>query len=254
MKLNLVKYNAATLASTPQTNADALKSIDFTKKDNTTYEAAVPIRLPKGTGSTIAALSKVTVVASAEKSKAGVMRLLCKVNVPYMALSPNVVAGVQTNSQFDPARSGKDITAHVVMTIPKAAVEDLRGQRVGTDGVACAQAQVGLVRALLATLWGSLTGVTGKSMAPFTVNTSTAELVPNTYSPGDDRTGNNVTYEPAVVNDIEGYAGIDGLDATHCGADLSDPDSFLTRALIGLAPVNENATLGYKAQPVRALA
>lgn len=262
MKLRLMKSEQAVDKTTTEftTNAMTLGDIAFTKKDNSTFEAAVPIRLPSQNtaNDTVprSALQKITVTCSSEKAKGGTVRVLCKVNMPYIALDPLAAAGTVTNSQFDPSRSGKDITAHAVITLPKAAVEDLRGQRVGSDGIQCAQAQVGLIYGLLQSLLGASNGVLGKAAAPWGAlkwdedssmytNIPLALTVAD-YS-GDGEAIAQKAKGPMFVTDVEGYAGVPGIDTRFCGVDMSDPDSFITRALLGLPPSNDGGSYGYVA-------
>lgn len=172
------------------------------------------------------ALNKVSITTQAETSKGGVRRILVRVSMPYMALDPSSVDGNASNLTYSPTRSGRTLSVHAVITLPREAVEDLRGQRVGSAGVASAAGQVALLQNIL-------TGITEVMGTPVT----------DAGQPDWKNAIMGLQYYEAsnlLVIGNEHHMGLLGTSP----AMVTSADSVVTRALLGSTPLNTEVTVG----------
>lgn len=102
----------------------------------------------------LTAQTTIRLTATAERSKGRVTRILRKLEIPYQALYPTQPNGADSALAFSPSRSGKFITKHSVITIPKEVYEDIAQQKAGSTGSALAMAQLRLVHELFGSIDG----------------------------------------------------------------------------------------------------
>lgn len=193
-----------------------------------TLSAIVNVMPEPGNGKPMA-LNKVSVTSSAETSKGGVRRVLVRVEMPYMALDPTSVSGESTNLVYSPTRSGRKISFHAVLTLPKEAVEDLRGQRVGTPGVASAAGQVSLLANILI---GCLQ----------TLGCQPADLSAITIV--NQRAVNGGLKYDAGANVLSPYVNANYNVVGVAPANVVAAQSLVVRALLGSSPLDPDTVLG----------
>jgi hypothetical protein len=204
-------------------------SVTFAPDGTGVLSAIVNVK-PDGANGAMA-LNKVSTITSAETSKGGVRRVLVRVEMPYMALDPASLAGSDTNLVYSPTRSGRKISVHCVITLPREAVEDLRGQRVGTPGVKSAAGQVSMLANILMGILQQL----GVSVADPTAMTTdeTRWCVGGVY------------YVPST--NVLGPVEQSSADTRLLGimpSDVVAAQSLVARALLGSVPLDAEATLG----------
>lgn len=172
------------------------------------------------------ALNKVSVTTQAETSKGGVRRILVRVSMPYMALDPASVDGNASNLTYSPTRSGRTISVHAVITLPREAVEDLRGQRVGSAGVASASGQIAMLQNTLIGILEPLGNRLDTEDVPgtkFVIAALELDEVNNILTP----TASSVGSEPGTTETM-----------------VTSADSLVTRALLGSTPLNSEQVIG----------
>lgn len=149
-------------AATPAAGSTTSASINLDKVGNN-WVGAVRVKLtyPNTSASGSApwvvmpAQSRITHTHGSEVSTKGVRRIMMRVSMPYMALPPAGLAGESRNAAFSPSRSGREISVHTVITVPKEVYEDISQQRAGDPGVLLAEQQVfALVRQHLLDVFG----------------------------------------------------------------------------------------------------
>lgn len=177
------------------------------------------------------ALNKVSVTSSAETSKGGVRRVLVRVEMPYMALDPASVSGESTNLVYSPTRSGRKISFHAVLTLPREAVEDLRGQRVGTPGVTSAAGQISLLANILI---GCLQ----------TLGCQPADLSATTWI--NQRSVNGGIKYDAETNVLSPYVDTNNGVVGVAPSNVVAAQSLVVRALLGSTPLDPDTVLGEK--------
>lgn len=126
-----------TVPSDPQT------AITCYERNGSTHSALVNIQA-KPIESTVAA--KPVITSSSQTTSQGVRRVMLKFELDYNARGYD--AAVQGGNFYDPTRSGRKVSAHVVFTIPKGMAEDMLGQN-GADVAEVALGQADYLRVLL---------------------------------------------------------------------------------------------------------
>lgn len=111
-------------------------------------KAFLPVKILGSSGSnpSVATLSELKVSSDTQANSRGVRRVMVKVELPYQSLPEADVRA--SGGIVDPRRSGQSLSAHVVVSVPRSAAEDLTGSR-GTDAQRAAIAQVRGAIALL---------------------------------------------------------------------------------------------------------
>lgn len=152
-------------------------SIEFQSDHKGNYQALVPLAyMNRQDGAVDSVSCPVTVSSDTSRNSKGKRRVLIKVSMPYQAVAKQVTVGTAVG--LDPARSGGEISAHIVISMPKSATEDTLGKN-GDFAKNAAFAQVALVCKLLACFQGySLMGQGELSFRP-KVGASDGTLVPS---------------------------------------------------------------------------
>lgn len=185
----------------------------------------VPVKLASG----VVVTPVVTVTSSTSTTRRNSRSAVIKVAIPYTALTkdPN------GNLVADPTRSGADLSMHIVLALPAAAVKDIKGTN-GAESKQSAEAQVALVHYLLEALIGQQFG----SVPTYRVenNAGTMDgLVAAQPKIGGDPTAESYdasAYAPSPTNEVGGYAGA-GFDLTGVKVHM-DLNSALSRIANGL--------------------
>lgn len=206
---------------------DGFQLLPFTA-DGAGQESAIVNIKPLGSEGP-SALNKVTVSSSAETSKNGVRRVLIKVSMPYMALDPNS-AGTGNNLLYSPTRSGRTLSAHVVFTLPREAVEDLKGQRVGSNGTLSAANQLVLINVILTAIARVFGNGGHDQLEEYSALPVGADSIAFRYVPETN------TLEPSPATTVN------ALVATV--TDVTGPSSAMARALLGSVPLDADVTHG----------
>lgn len=158
----------------------------------------VQLRATEGQTTVPSYLARLRVQDSQESTRNGAKRVMLKVSIPYQGLDPE-----SESPRFAPRRSSHDLTAHIVFTLPKECVEDLKG-KAGALGVKAASAQIALVCDTLLRLVGS---PTSQSEAP-----SSAGMIANLGFGGG--TVENVLILPVNSAIAQSDAGFDESNLT----------------------------------------
>lgn len=247
MKLSSMK--TVSIGNTGVVDKIHYDSIDFQCMHDGSYKAIVPIKLPnKGVGDNRVFTTSVPVVISSETSRnaKGKQRMMLKVTLPYTALNPDAEDPQTTANLFDSRRSGGDITAHIVLSVPKAASDDIRSAN-GTIAQQCAAAQITAVMRLLGAL------LSGYVHSPYLIVwEDTGEVLTDTLEElkvgdapvDDDQDGRPRSSKgdsaPVTIEAITGYntPGVSMASGRQLGSKIDDP---IIRGLNGLEPISETA-------------
>lgn len=189
------------------------------------------------------AQTEIDITAKAEAGGSGTRRVMFKVDLPYQGLYPANQADGATMSTFSPARSGRKMSAHVVFTIPKDAVDDITKQRAGAEGYTLAVQQLYTIQLLLNSLVRSAINGGLKNVDAYEsglvqsmdANTPTYDEQSNTLDLTKIR--NAMKDQQAPTAEVEFYP-------------ISISKSPLLRGISGLNPFPDEAVVGYKALSV----
>lgn len=125
-------------------------------------KAFVPVKIldaQTGVNPSVAAITEVRVSSDTQSNSRGVRRVMVKVELPYQSLPEADVAA--QGGVIDPRRSGQTMSAHIVVSVPRVAAEDLTGSR-GSAAQKAALAQVrGICSLLLAATSPEMAGGSG---------------------------------------------------------------------------------------------
>lgn len=140
MKTSITKLTYKSGALTP---VSELKAETGYERNGSAHSALVNLQA-KPIEQTVAA--KPVISSSAQTTSQGVRRVMLKFELDYNARGYD--AAVQSGTYYDPTRSGRKVSAHVVFTIPKGMAEDMLGQN-GADVAEVAIGQADYLRVLL---------------------------------------------------------------------------------------------------------
>lgn len=141
MKTSIQYMSATTGGLTVPT--DPQTAVTGYERNGSTHTALVNLQA-KPIETTVAA--KPVITSSSQTTSQGVRRIMLKFELDYNARGYD--AAVQAGNFYDPARSGRKVSAHVVFTIPKGMAEDMLGQN-GADVAEVALGQADYLRVLL---------------------------------------------------------------------------------------------------------
>nr|UJQ85153.1 MAG: hypothetical protein 2 [Leviviridae sp.] len=79
--------------------------------------------------------SVLSISGSSEETSKGVRRVMVKVEVPYCSLQHTCCGSESGTYAVDASKSGAPITMHIVLTVPKQAINDLQGPAETRSGV-----------------------------------------------------------------------------------------------------------------------
>ena len=227
-------------------------AIEFSALHDGSFKALVPLRLPNSgaSGDSRVFTTAVPVVIASETNRnaKGRQRLMMKVTLPYQALNPDVENTSMVANLFDSSRSGGEITAHIVLSVAKAAAEDLRGVR-GSTIQRCAGAQILAAIKTLVLLCGpeivssgfatiDTTGGLLDGVKPIPDVSSVSSVQVQSGEPVLADKASKEAGRPLPISPIEGF-GMNGLDLsglTDLGSLLKSP---VVRGLNGLDPIEE---------------
>lgn len=233
----------------PGESSDGLQALmSLESRGNGVWEKPITLVLTRDSAGKPALTAQTTIrlTATAERSKGRVTRILRKLEIPYQALYPTQPSGVDSALAFSPSRSGKFITKHSVITIPKEVYEDLAQQKAGSTGSALAMAQLRLVHELFGSIdgWYDTTaasvnkGNSGTGVSQNLVYRTTGSKSP---SQGIAWAYNEQTNEFDVTGVAKAYT-----------ASNPDPNDMRTdnkpvlRGLLGHAPWDQESLVGEK--------
>lgn len=193
-------------------------------------EGLMPLKLANG----VVVTPKVTVYTSTSTNRKGAVSAVVKVSIPYTALKLSDDGSAIAGS--DAARSGAELSMHTVITLPSAAVADLKGAN-GTTMQANAERQVAVVVRLLTALLlqrmvdPGFTENEGGSLQP----TATRKVVQSTI--GASSAQRVIASSSLIPTDqITGFAGNVGFDVTSYSMPRSLSE-ILSRIVAKQAPI-----------------
>lgn len=99
---------------------------------------------PAGSGNpvTLEVTKPITFRESSETTRKGVVRIMRRVEIPYTALYPSDTVTGDSNLKVSPTRSRGALSVHIVLTLPKECVDDIKAQVAGQSGLHLAEMQV----------------------------------------------------------------------------------------------------------------
>lgn len=133
-----------------------------------TWKAIVDFQPAPSSAEGLSTKTEVKISAASETTRKGVCRLMLKVAIPYSALYASDVATGDSNLKFSANRSNGEVSAHVVLTLPKECVADIVQQKGGSVGRVAALAHAKLVTAILQSI--ALSGNGGSDIGLSTVD------------------------------------------------------------------------------------
>lgn len=237
MKLGIVNPNATA-------GIQALMSLE--SRGNGVWEKPITLVLTRDKNGNPALTAQTTIrlTATAERSKGRVTRILRKLEIPYQALYPTQPSGVDSALAFSPSRSGKFITKHSVITIPKEVYEDLAQQKAGSTGSALAVAQLRLVHELFGSIDGWYDTTTAVASTGSSATGVSSHAVYRTSGSKDASDGIAWSYnEQTNEFDITGVT--KAYTATSPNPnDMRTDNKPVLRGLLGHAPWDQESKVG----------
>lgn len=193
----------------------------------------------------LTAQTTIRLTATAERSKGRVTRILRKVEMPYLALYPTQPNGVESALAFSPSRSGKFITKHSVITIPKEVYEDVAQQRAGSTGSALAQAQLRIIHELFGSIdgWYERTPVEAVAGSDGKLASSALYRVSGAGARGVNTAGVACSYNEGT-NELDVTRITDAYLQNPDSKDMRTDDKPVLRGLLGHAPWNSDSAIG----------
>lgn len=205
--------------------------------------------------------ARIEIVDSYETTKNGALRILVKVNLPYYGI--DAAAYAEGAAQFNTGRSKHQLTAHVVFTLPKEWVEDIKGTKAGAAGQKLAARQLELAIGLLLQLIGDpkrqsqkgvgLGGAFADSLSMAHVYQDSSEgVTPVGLKTGAALTGTSVYHRSPGYNVTRSTLG--GTDSVieRVKPDdevilVGDYQNMFWRAVNNMRPLDREGTYGQKA-------
>lgn len=257
-----------------------LCEIEFTQEKSGEFTAVVPIKLPNsgatGDERVFVGTNTIRVASETARGAKNRSRTLLKCSMPYLAVSPDVANTGIVASQFDPARSGGEISAHLVLTVAKTPLEDFKGVN-GSTLQRSAAAQIDAVVEMLMHLVGDAYARGAHALIPRPATAESGDsydfrreahrgsvnLTMGALSPLADMglehygIANNDPSAPtrsatkaglSLSKSIPGYGAASGLDLSgNTGSKPELPATLLsaplTRALFGQSPITDNTEI-----------
>jgi hypothetical protein len=230
-------------------NLNFVESLQMTQEKDGSFTALIPVAIPTSGGAedpTLNTLATLRLRAESSTSKSGTRRVLVAVTLPYFSLDPEQYSnGVK---RISPARSGKSMTAHVVLTLPKEVEQDIKGLYTGDPGTYVARSQIAALLGILRTLVG-VTGSEFGSSTPLTVDCQSDDVSGSYSIRGflSKASSNGVPRAVMASKYILGYAGLTGLEMPRLASETTeDTENIILRAINGLPPIDANAELGVR--------
>lgn len=242
-------------------DVDFVESLQMTQEKDGSFTALIPVAVPTGSAagdSYLSTLATLKLRAESSTAKSGTRRVLVAVTLPYFSLDPEQYAnGVK---RISPARSGKPMTAHVVLTLPKEVEQDIKGLYTGDPGTCVARAQIAGLLGILRTLTGVVGSEFGVS-TPLTIGThnESDEMVTLRGCLNKAPSASDLPRAVMASKSITGYEGLVGLEMPKLSAETTqDTENIILRAISGLPPIDSNSELGvrpthYSAESVETL-
>jgi hypothetical protein len=220
------------------------------------FTALVPVQVPnsgaQGDARSFVSLVPIRLEAETTSNKKGMRRIMLKASLPYNAVNSDSAATGTDESRFDPARSGGTISAHFVVSIPRACETDIKGVR-GTTAQRVAQSQVAGAVLLLGTLLNDTLLQSAGAYAcdaggaPGTLDLSVEGLGATIAASGVKTVVTGNTSRPLtgmrISDNLAGFTGQAGLDLTSLGDWFARVGSPLLRGLMGQSPLAEDETV-----------
>lgn len=202
--MKLLVYGDAK-ATNPSANgslkAGTMCSWDLDSKGSGSYKGIVPVKLSSDEVRNTA----ISVTSQAQTTQTGATRLLLKVDVPYAAHPVDATAGV--------LREYGAISAHIVLTLPKRATQDLGGSN-GAAETTLARRQVDLVMGLLLDMIPSQLAKSGNwpyAMVGVAISDADETLLGHIVTVPTRGTVNNATGNSAILLPDQLRAGRSGV-------------------------------------------
>lgn len=233
MKLKLTKLSKTSVASGEGSDVIALE------RNGSDFVAPITLQLRPAaeTLPAVSSQSRIKLTSACESTKNGTRRALMRTAVPYIGLFPaNSQDGVSV-SAVSSARSGKEISFHTVMTVPRECYDDIVNQKAGSEGYKLAVTQI--ISALKLHL-AAIGDGTGKIQTVSARKGTKLSEVTKTYFAGVkfDSAANALSEEDVYSQlDKAGTIGAAGLPQ-------SIADQPWLRALTGLKPLADDAEIG----------
>lgn len=146
MKLLEFSKNKSDITDSYGFSAGKLAVFQLESKGNGSFKGIVPLRLATG----VVRNTGITITSQAQTTQAGATRLLLKVDVPYAA-EPVDALGTGVYREYGA------ISAHIVLTVPRRAAQDLGGSN-GANATVNARRQADYAQALLLRFLGPVIG------------------------------------------------------------------------------------------------
>lgn len=203
------------------------------------FVAPITLQLRPATGSmpAVASQSRIKLTSACESTKNGTRRALIRTSVPYIGLFPANSQDGSSVSTVSAARSGKEISFHTVMTVPRECFDDIVNQKAGSEGYKLAVTQI--IAALKLHLVAIGDG-TGKVQETSGSAGSTLALTSASRYAG-------VKFDPVanVLSEEDVYAHLRTPAADDIRAFPPNvADQPWLRALTGLKPIADDAEIG----------
>lgn len=184
----------------------------------------------------VASQSRIKLTSACESTKNGTRRALMRTAVPYIGLFPaNSQDGVSV-SAVSSARSGKEISFHTVMTVPRECFDDIVNQKAGSEGYKLAVTQIIAALKLHLALIGDGTGKIQSTFA--NQGTNLDEVTKTCFAGVKFNSTTNALSEESV------YSQLDKAGTNADGFPQAIADQPWLRALTGLKPLADDAEVG----------
>lgn len=248
--------------------SELCEELEFSRRPDGTMQALVPLKLPNsgaaGDTRTFIATVPITLTGETTQSAKNRTRVLLKAALPYTAISPDVADDSVVANQFNSSRSGGEVSAHIVVSVPAAMAQDLNGNNGSTCQRGASAHLTVVLNMLLALLRANGTARIAELDAKqegnkFAYNYASPELssadpaVPGKFvSSGAWKVDPQAVKTLAPLVSAEPINGVVGLDASKAmnPPNLNDP---LMRGLMKFSPLDEGmifpvyASVGLKA-------
>lgn len=232
MKLKLTK-----LAFTGVNGQDGTDAISL-ERNGSDFVAPITLQLRPGSEKlpAVASQSRIKLTSACESTKNGTRRALMRTAVPYIGLFPANSQDGASVSAVSAARSGKEISFHTVMTVPRECFDDIVNQKAGSEGYKLAVTQIISALKLHLALIGDGTGRIQKVKG--SRGTKLDEVKKVYFAGVKFNSATNALSEENVYSQLDS----DGMNAY--GLPQAVADQPWLRALTGLKPLADDAEVG----------
>lgn len=198
---------------------------------NGTWKSIVDFHPAPSSAQGLSTKTEIKISAASETTRKGVCRLMVKVAVPYSALYASDTATGDSNLKFSSSRSNGEVSAHMVLTLPKECVADIVQQKGGSVGRIAALAHAKLVTGILQSL--RLTGNGVASWGPVNLGNSLGGDGAGTWEGPNSNlpvVATHVSGTPTFTVSESGFAGL---------------ETVVDRAARGYTPFADRDAIGF---------